>query len=164
MLDRGVLRNGDPGCSPVAIENQILDLSNPKDRPIDIIGHFSGTSNLSQGDKNENPGALGGATGAEQNTIVFLTAEYRKRAEAATTLCMAIAACHPEDACQIMEAALLDLGAGQPVPPLFSVMDAATDWADWASPAELKAYALASYHRMTPATREAFLRYVRGAQ
>ena len=112
----------------------------------------------------ENPGALAGATGADQPKKTFTSTEYRNRAEAATSLCLSIANCDPKDACQIMEAALVDLGAGAPIPPLLSVMDAATGWAEWASITELKAYALACYHRMRPADRAAFLAYVgRGA-
>lgn len=49
------------------------------------------------------------------------------------------------------------LGAGSPIPPLFGIMDAATDWAEWASITELKAYALACYNRLPPADRAAFL-------
>ena len=59
-----------------------------------------------------------------------------------------------------MEAALIDLGAGQPRVPLFSIMEEATDWADFANKAEVKAYALACYNRMSPAERTAFLAYV----
>ena len=121
-------------------------------------------SNLESGTTNENPGALAGATGADVFSATFASIEYRKRAESATSLCLSIANCDPQDACQIMEAALVDLGAGSPQPPLLGVMDAARDWADWASVTELKAYALACYHRMRPADRVAFLAYVgRGA-
>jgi hypothetical protein len=57
-------------------------------------------------------------------------------------LCLAIGEYNPGDACEIMQAAFLDLGAGSQIPPLFGVMDAATDWAEWSSTAELNAYAL----------------------
>ena len=131
---------------------------------VDNIAENRGLANHLPTPANENPGALAGATGADQHTITFVTAEYRKRAEAATSLCLSIANCDPKDACEIMEAALLELGAGAPVPPLLGVMDAATDWAEWASVIELKAYALACYHRMRPADRVSFLAYVgRGA-
>ena len=77
---------------------------------------------------------------------------------------MAIANCHPQDACEIMEAALVDLGAGAPVPPLLGVMSEAISWAEWASVAELKAYALACFTRMSPRNQAAFLGYVAGQQ
>lgn len=108
----------------------------------------------------ENPNCAGDAIGVKGDLDVRISEAYRNRAEAATALCHAIADCHPEDACILMEAALLDLGAGAPIPPLFSVRDAATDWAEWASNAELKAYALACYNRLRPADRSAFLAYV----
>ena len=57
---------------------------------------------------NENPGARASATGAISEQT-FKTAHYRKRADAATDLCHAIAACAPQDAVIIMRAAILDL-------------------------------------------------------
>ena len=123
--------------------------------------HKSDTSgSVSVHPKNENPGALAGATGAIKIELAFKSKDYLKRAEAATTLCLAIADCDRQDACEIMEAALLHLGAGQPRPPLFSVMDEAAEWADFAVTAELKAYALACFNRMRPADQSAFLAYV----
>ena len=90
----------------------------------------------------------------------FVTVEGRKRAEAATSLCLAIGNCHPHDACQIMAAALFDLGPGAPFPPLFGFMEAATDWAEWASVPERKAYALAAFNHLPPTDQSAFLAYV----
>lgn len=129
-------------------------------RSIENKGNISGLSNPISPSQNENPGALAGATGANVDTIGIVHLDYRKRAEAATSLCLAIGNCDPLDACEIMEAALIDLSAGQPRPPLMSVMDEATDWADFATTAELKAYALACFNRMKPADRSAFLAYV----
>lgn len=119
-------------------------------------------SNPSEGLENENPGALAGATGADQLGTSFRTEEYQRRAEAATALCLAIAECEPEDAGPILEAALLSLGAGQPIPPLLSLMEEASTWADFATGAERKAYALACFTRMPPADRAGFLAYVTG--
>jgi hypothetical protein len=91
------------------------------------------------------------------------SAEYRLRSERAVTLCLAIADCQAEDAAPILWAALDDFHkAGLPVSPLTSVMATATAWAECASEVELKAYALAAIRRVTPATREAFLIYMRG--
>jgi hypothetical protein len=56
------------------------------------------------------------------------------------------------------------LGAGMPTAPLFSHMDQAVFWADLATQAELKAYALACFNRLRPTDQAAFLGYVqRGA-
>jgi hypothetical protein len=107
---------------------------------------------------NENPGALAGATGAERK-VIFKSEHYRNRFDAATKLGQAIADCHPQDACTLMEAALEDLRAGWPKAPLFRVMDEAAFWADLASRNELKAYALAC---LSTKDRAGFLSYVQG--
>ncbi len=112
--------------------------------------------------KNENPGALAGATGANWKSVGDLSAAYRMRAEAATSLCLSIGNCHPSDACEIMAAALADLSAGMPVAPLYSPMDEAAFWADLATRAELKAYALACFTRLSQQDQAAFLSYVGG--
>ena len=138
-------------------------MANAPKPPFVNIGKSSHLANgfaTGLGDENENPGALAGATGADVHSTSFVSVEYRKRAEAATSLYMAIGNCDPQDARQLMEAALLDLGAGQPFPPLFSVMEAANDWALWAVVTELKAYALACYNHLCPADQSAFLAYV----
>lgn len=114
--------------------------------------------------KMENPGALAGATGAEQAGQSFKSAEYRLRAERATSLCMCIADMPPEDAAPILWEALDDFHRqGLPGAPLTNLMSHATEWAKWATEPELKAYAVAAARRMNPATREAFLIYMRGA-
>ena len=127
---------------------------------VEIIGENGGLANFAATPANENPGALTGATGAKSNGQAFKSKDYLKRAEAATTLCLAIADCDRQDACEIMEAALLDLCAGPPIPPLLSLMDEAGEWADFAVTAELKAYALACFNRLRPADQSAFLAYV----
>lgn len=78
-------------------------------------------------------------------------------------LCLAIVKCEPFDACLIMERALDDLTFGEPRPTQFSIMGDASWWADYATPAELKAYALACYRRMPAKDQAAFLAYVGGA-
>lgn len=112
----------------------------------------------------ENPGALAGATGADQLGISFKSEEYRKRAEAATALCASIAECDPQDAAPILEAALLSFAAGEPVPALLSIMEEARTWADFAIVAERKAYCVASFNALSPADRAAFLAHVTGGR
>jgi hypothetical protein len=51
-------------------------------------------------------------------------------------------------------------GSGMPGAPLFNHMDEAAFWADMAEPAELDAYALASFNRMAPARQTAFLNFI----
>lgn len=86
------------------------------------------------------------------------------RIRRARALCEAIGDCHPQDACEVMAAALADLSAGMPIAPLFDVMGEARSWAEFATRAEVKAYALACYRRMSPADQAAFLAYVGRAQ
>ena len=109
--------------------------------------------------ENESLGALAGAT--EANLEVSLNSEtYNSRIIAATTLCLAIRECHPSDAAILMSAALEDLSAGMPIPAFDSVMAEARLWAEWATPAELKAYALASYEAMAARDQSGFLAHV----
>ena len=93
---------------------------------------------------------------------VFKTEFYRKRAEAASDLCDAIADCDPSDACEIMAAALADLSARMPMAPLFGYMDQATFWASRATPPERKAYVLATFLSLPASDRANFLGYVQG--
>ena len=112
---------------------------------------------------NENPGALAGATGADQFKSV-VPEYYSTNLSPTMALCLAIVKCDPHDAALIMEKALSDLTFGEPRPTLFSVMDDASWWADYATPAELKAYALACFNRLSATDQRAFLAYVqRGA-
>ena len=140
----------------------------PEDRVIEYQrvtptgSNFSGAESVLA--QNETPVALAGATGANDFAKLFKSEEYLNRAEAATGLCHAIAACNPFDACEIMAAALDDLSAGMPVAPLFSFMDQAAFWADFSPVPELKAYLLACYNRLPRADQLAFLAYVRGVQ
>lgn len=85
-----------------------------------------------------------------QVKIKLSTDEARLRAEYAKTLCLAIAQCHPEDAVQIMAAALDDLRAGDPpMPdPFGRLREDADFWADCAHPAELEAYFASALKRL----------------
>jgi hypothetical protein len=113
--------------------------------------------------ENVTPDALAGATGAKQSGQAFRSAEYRLRAERATSLCMCIADMPQEDAAPILWAALDDFHRqGLPESPLTNLMSHATEWASWATENELKAYAVAAARRMNPSTREAFALYLRG--
>jgi len=82
----------------------------------------------------EIPGALAGATEADQaqqNTIVDY---YYTSLSPSMALCLAIVKCDPHDAWLIMERAMSDMVFGQPLPVQFSAMSDANWWADWASP------------------------------
>ncbi|MBL4915683.1 hypothetical protein [Szabonella alba] len=122
-------------------------------------------ANLSQGQENENPGALAGATGAENEKKASekpssrLT-EYLTRIQLATALEVAIRDAHASDAASIMSAALTRMMAGSPPPLLLSAVDEASSWAEWATPDERKAYCLASFNAMPPKDRASFLAYV----
>lgn len=66
--------------------------------------------------------------------------DLARRMIAANRLGVAIADCHPDDACAIMAAALSDLTAGAPIAAVMDVKEDAQFWADVASPIEIEAY------------------------
>jgi hypothetical protein len=138
-------------------------VANPAFSRVESKKEIGGLANLSPVAEKENPEDRAGSTGVDQLATSFMTTEYRKRAEAATSLCLAIAECEPEDAAPILEAALISMTAGAPIPALLGVMDQAAFWADMATPPELDAYALACVNRMAPKRKAAFLAYVGGA-
>lgn len=80
----------------------------------------------------------------------FNTHEMRMRAEWAKALCFAISECHPDDAKQIMVAALDDMAAGDPPrrDPFCNIRDDAEWWADCAHPAELEVYFSSALKRL----------------
>ena len=110
----------------------------------------------------ENPGALAGATGAKENSNDGVEADYRYRRVVAMALRQAIRECDPTDAALILSEELERLRIGAPIPPLLNAMDEAQAWAEWASPFEVKAYALACYNAMSPKDQAGFLCYVTG--
>jgi hypothetical protein len=113
--------------------------------------------------KMANPAALRDATGSEQSGHSFKSKAYRLRLERAISLGMCIADMPLEDSAPILWAALDDFHRqGLPHSPLTNLMGHATEWAKEATEPELKAYAVAAARRMDPATREAFLVYMRG--
>lgn len=85
------------------------------------------------------------------------------RSEAAEAFVMASLDCAPEDRLPLIEMMQDHYSADNPIPSFGPVMDEASDWANWASRKELKAYALASFNRMSPADQRAFLDYIRRA-
>lgn len=94
--------------------------------------------------------------------IAFSDAEWQARAEAATAFCHAVAKCHPDDAAVLMVGILPLLGVGAPVPPLLGYMDAARDWARFATVPELKAHIAAAVEQLPSSDRRAALAYVQG--
>lgn len=79
----------------------------------------------------------------------FYRPESKVRAALAESLCLAIAQCHPDDAAQIMAAALDDMSAGMPDLAIFSDMRADAEfWADAATPIEVEAYFVAALRRL----------------
>ena len=139
-----------------------LDCPTHDERPIETIGENRGLSNRESPPEMENPGALAGATGAKEQSIGDMGADYRYRRAWAMALRHAIRECDPTDAALILSEELEKLRIGAPIPPLLNAMDEAQAWAEWASPFEVKAYALACYNAMPPKVQAGFLCYVTG--
>ncbi len=119
---------------------------------------------LTESAETENPGAVAGATVADQLWGTFKTKKYRNRALAAVALSAAIAECERDDAVLLMEVALLSKRTGAPDPTFGSVMQEADELAVFASKAERGTYALAYFNRLPAPERAAFLGHVtRGA-
>lgn len=72
------------------------------------------------------------------------------------TLAFIALRCLPDDLAAQAADSALGYSGGPPVPLDDNVMQDARWWADGASERELKAYAIASYHRMSPAARDGF--------
>lgn len=117
--------------------------------------------------ESENPGALASATGAgaEFHSALERIDHNLQRESRAKAFCDTLVECDPDDRLPFLEAAHEVLRAGWPGVPFGGVMAEAAFWADTASPAERKAYALAAFNRMPPRDQAAFLEYVqmRGA-
>jgi len=97
-------------------ENNALTCPTPSTPVIENIGDFRGLSNR-----------------------ISAPDDLKSRAETATALCHAIAACDPDDACQLITAALVDLSEGMPLPMLLDAAEDAAWWASMASPVDLMA-------------------------
>lgn len=63
-----------------------------------------------------------------------------------------------EDAERLAETALADLRRGQPVPAFAGVREEARLWAQWASPAECRAYMAACWNQLPETDHATFLR------
>lgn len=153
---------GRPGGLAGFKQGQYLSPANPQNSTIDIIGESApGANRLAafSPTENENPGALAGATGADDFPN-FVTEEYLNRAEAATALCHAIADADRDDAVFLMDAALERLSVGAPLPVFLDALDDAKWWASFAAPHELRAFAFAIYQAMTKQMRARFREYV----
>lgn len=96
-----------------------------------------------------------------------LAAVFRARLGGCERLCIASAALmslDAETAEQLAKAALHDVRAGSPVPPLQDLRDEARYWAGLASPAERRAYLSAIWNHTPETERVGFLRAVRPAK
>jgi hypothetical protein len=111
--------------------------------------------------KKENPGAAATASGANVE-ITKARPEYLDRLESARNLQAAIEACDPAIAAIIMDRELNALRIGEPGAALLTAMDDARSWAEWATPAEHKAYCLTCYNAMPEKDQAGFLFYVKG--
>lgn len=77
---------------------------------------------------------------APQPTDHFSTADMRLRAEHATSLALALADCHPQDADQIVAAWLADRLTTGPEPAFGTIRDDAAFWAETAPQVEVQEY------------------------
>lgn len=87
--------------------------------------------------------------------ILRLRLSRRERVSLAYAAALAL---DPDDVRETAEAVLRS--AGHPVPPLYHEADEAAFWADSASPDVLRAYALASFNRLSPRDQADFLAFV----
>lgn len=116
--------------------------------------------NIPPDGEKESPGALAGATGDELHSWLEWFDHNTKREDAARALMSAVLGCDPADRLELLERFYDASRPGFPIVSLDSLMAEAGFWADRASPAERKAYALACYTRMAPADQAGFLAYV----
>lgn len=72
----------------------------------------------------------------------------------------AVLACDPRDRIPLLERFIEAMRPGASIPAFSGIMAEARDWAAWASRAELKAYALASFEAMGPRDQAAFLAHI----
>jgi uncharacterized membrane protein len=108
------------------------------------------------------PISRAGGTGAEMQDWLSWVDNNIRREVAARNLAAAALDCDPSDRLELLERLHEALRRGFPITAFGSVMDEAAFWADGASPAERKAYALACFNRMPARDQTAFLEYVQG--
>jgi hypothetical protein len=79
---------------------------------------------------------------------------------ASKLLCVAIRTAPQEAACTLMNGALRDLSAGQPLPPFMGYADEALFWTSLAPLAERKVYLAAIWQTLPTYEQSAFLNFV----
>ena len=151
---------GRPGGEGVSQPFQRAILANPENPAFENFAGNRALANPPDDPENENPGALAGATGADLHSWLEWVDLSIQRESAARSLMDAVLACEPRDRIPLMERFIEALRPGQPIAAFGSIMAEASFWADMASAAELKAYALACYSRLSPADQIGFLNYV----
>ncbi|WP_162683361.1 hypothetical protein [Rhodobacteraceae bacterium DSL-40] len=112
----------------------------------------------------ENPGALAGATGADQKKALNSLGEVYPTAtvDAISRMRPAIEAFNAlsaEDQLILADAIERKFSAGAPIPAFDEVIAEARLWASWASLAELRAYLLASWEALPDLNRSKFLAF-----
>lgn len=119
------------------------------------------------GSKKENPGALAGATGADIEASLIDSEQHTIRpdrsstpAERAIAIMTAWHALTDWEACHFADYIFAEVRGHEPIPPLNGILAEARQWADFTSPSELDAYALAAFERMGPPRQAAFLAHV----
>lgn len=106
------------------------------------------------------PGVQANPTGAEDHDLRDWADNCLRRAIAAETVFKALFDCDPADRLDFIEAAHSVFCAGWPGASFGRLMKYAASWADMATRAEHKAYALVCYQRMTPWDRRQFKAYI----
>jgi len=89
--------------------------------------------------------------------LVPVLARYLDASERATLAGALVDAAEDDGEAEALAEVVLTR-AGHPLPPLKRLADEAADWAAFASPAEVKHYALAAFRGLRPADRAGFLR------
>lgn len=143
-------------------DNKELACPNHAEPPIDSVEKTSLGSNRSEPQAKENPGSAATETGMDLQDWLSWVDNSLNRETAARGLLDAVLACDPRDRIPLMERFIDALRHGAPLPPFGGVMDEASFWADGATTAELKCYAVACYSRLSPKDQRGFLGYVQG--
>ncbi len=108
----------------------------------------------------ENPDALPGAIGAEFDNWLIEIDHNTRRESAARALVAAVVDLDRDDRLPFLETLIDALRPGEPLPAFGWIMAEAREWAAWASRAERKAYALASFEAMAARDQAAFLAHL----
>lgn len=137
---------GRPGGLAIAPIDQASSLANPEKSTTEFIGRNACAANLDPA----RSGTWVHVADAAKPHVTLQPEDHRMRAELAAQLAEAIAEAHPDDACQIMTAALTDLSAGlPPAHPFVSAEEDAAWWVSEAAPAQLAAVLAAVLKRLT---------------